>query len=160
MFKVRIRGVDRVIRNLASASDDVHDGARRGCNSAAEYLAKKIRAKFGKYNPTGGDPGGYGAWKRLKIATRIKKARKYGSGDNPLIATGETVGSITIVEGGVGRLAASVGLSGKIAYHVYGAPGAGVPMRDPARVTAKEEKDQCHKIVEDYIREAMRRSGL
>jgi hypothetical protein len=34
---------------------------------------------------------------------------------------------------------------------VYGAPRAGIPMRDPIRITAKEEMETCHKIIEDKI---------
>lgn len=161
MFNVRIRGVTQVIRNLARTSDDVHDGARQGCNAAAEYLMTKIREKFGRYNSTGGDPGGYGAWKKLTLETRMKKIRKYGHDGGPLIASGKTVGSLKVKKGGKGTLAASVSIdSDYIIHHVYGAPGGHVPMRDPARVTAKEEKDACGDIVMDYVDKALRRSGL
>lgn len=161
MFSVRIRGVDRTIRNLVNTHDNIEDGARDGCNAAAKYLLGKIRDKFGKYNPTGGDPGGHGSWKRLTPDTIWKKVRKYGHNSGPLIASGKTVGSLSVKEGGKGRLAASVSVSSDyIAYHVYGAPGANVPMRDPMRVTAKEEKDECHDIVEKYVMDAIRRSGI
>lgn len=160
-FNVRIRGVDRVIRNLVETNDGIYDSAREGCNEAARHLLTKIKEKFGKYNPTGGDPGGYGSWRKLSIGTRIKKMRKYGFSDKPLIATGKTVGSLSVKEGGKGRLAASVSVeSDYIIHHVYGAPGANVPMRDPMRVTALEEKQACHDIVENYINDAIRRSGI
>ena len=161
MFSVRIRGVDRMIRNLVKANEDIYDSAREGCNAAAEHLLKKIKDKFGKYNSTGGDPGGYGAWKKLTPETRWKKVRKYGTDRGPLIASGKTVGSLFVKKGGKGTLAASVGVeSDYIVHHVYGAPGANVPMRDPMRVTAKEERDACHDIIEGYIDRAIRRSGL
>lgn len=161
MFKVRIRGVDRVIRNLVRANDDVYESARNGCNAAAEHLLNKIRSKFGVYNSTGGDPGGAGAWKKLTLGTRLKKVQKYGTDRGPLIASGKTVNSLSIKEGGKGTLAASVTVdSDYMIHHVYGAPGANVPMRDPMRVTAKEERDKCHDIIEDYINSAIRRSGL
>ncbi len=161
MFNVRIRGVDRTLRNLASVSDEVHDSAKDGCNEAAKYLLEKVRAKFGVYQSTGGDPGGRGRWKKLSPDTMMKKISKYGFSGKPLIATGKTVGSLKVKEGGVGRLAASVSAdSDYLVHHVYGAPGANVPMRDPMRVTAVEERDACHEIIEKCIQDAIRRSGL
>lgn len=161
MFSVRIRGVDRVIRNLVKTNDGVYDSAREGCNEAARHLLEKIKAKFGSYQSTGGDPNGYGSWKKLTYETRKRKLRKYGSADKPLIASGKTVGSLKLKEGGARTLAASVSVeSDYIIHHIYGAPGAHVPMRDPMRVTALEEKQKCHDIVEQYIDDAIRRSGL
>lgn len=151
MLNVRVRGVDTTIRDIARCSDELHDGARNGVNNAAKYLMEKIVAKFGVYQLTGGDPKGYGAWKKLKIETIMKKV-KHGYSSAPLIMTGATKGSFSVKEGGIGRLAASVSSSSDaLAYQVYGAPGANVPMRDPVRVTAKEEKDKCHDIVAEAI---------
>lgn len=160
MFSVRIRGVDRVTRNLANTSDDTFDAAREGCNAAAKYLLEKIKAKFGTYQSTGGAPKGQGSWPKLKPETRWKKMKKYGYADKPLIATGKAVSSLKLKEGGKGRLAASVSTEGYMVHHVYGAPGANVPMRDPMRVTALEEQNACRDIVNDYIQKALRRSGL
>lgn len=158
MLNVRIRGIDTAIRDLVRTEEDVYDEARRGINEAAEHLMGKIVEKIGKYNPTGGDPGGHGAWKKLKFQT-VKKKLMHGYSSAPLIMTGGTKNSFSIKEGGVGRLAASVHSSSDVlAYHVYGAPSANVPMRDPARITAKEESDTCHKIIEDHIIKAIRRS--
>ena len=78
MFSVRIRGVDRVTRNLANTSDDTFDAAREGCNAAAKYLLEQIKAKFGTYQSTGGAPKGLGSWPKLKPETRWKKMKKYG----------------------------------------------------------------------------------
>lgn len=160
MFSVRIRGIDRITRNIANINDETFDAAREGCNEAARHLLKKIKLKFGTYQSTGGAPKGHGPWPKLKIETRLKKMKKYGYADKPLIATGKAMSSLTIKEGGRGRLAASVSTEGYIVHHVYGAPKANVPMRDPMRVTAVEEKDACRDIVNDYIQKALRRSGL
>lgn len=161
MFKVRIRGVNNAVRSLAKIDDAIHDAAREGCNEAAWHLLDVIKGKFGVYNTTGGPPGGYGRWPKLKFETRKKKVRKYGADRGPLIASGKTVGSLTVVEGGKGRLAASVSAdSDYLIHHVYGAPGANVPMRDPMRVTALEEKDKCTEIIMKHIDDALKGIGL
>lgn len=159
MLNVRVRGVDTTVRNLVKANENILDEAREGCEDAAEYLMGKIVDKFGTYQPTGGDPKGYGAWKKLSMETRFTKMRKYGFTDRPLIATGATKGSFSIKKAGKGRLAASVSSDSEVLkYHVYGAPRANVPMRDPARVTAKEEKDKCHEIIMKKVQSAIRRA--
>ena len=160
MFNVRIRGIDAALRGLIRADDAIERFARQGVNKAAEHLMDKVIAKFGKYQPTGGDPKGYGGWRKLKFTTLKKKASK-GQPMVPLIATGETVSSFSIKEGGRGRLAASVSSSSDhLVYHVYGVPGRNIPMRDPIRITAIEEKQACHDIIEEYVMDALRRSGL
>lgn len=155
-FKVRIRGIDAYIRDLAKIDTESYNAARRGTVLAAEHLLEKVKAKIGVYQSTGGPPGGYGRWPKLKYETRLKKLRKYGVGDKPLLMTGNLRDSFTVVEGGRGRLSASVGSdSDYLIHHVYGAPGAKVPMRDPIRVTAVEERDTCHKIIEDEVMEVI-----
>lgn len=151
-LKVRIRGVDTYIRDLAKTSDETFNAARKGVILSAEYLLEKVKAKIGVYQSTGGPPGGHGRWTKLKENTIWKKITKYGVGDKPLFMTGDLKESFTVVKGGKGRLSASVGSdSPYLVHHVYGAPGAHVPMRDPIRVTATEERDACHKIIEDEI---------
>lgn len=153
-LKVRIRGINMYIRDLAKVSDGTFNAARSGIKEAAEYLKDVVVEKIGVYQPTGGDPGGHGRWKKLKYDTIKKKLRKYGVGDKPLLASGSLKGSFSVIPGGKGRLSASVGSSSDyLVYHVYGAPGAHVPMRDPIRVTALEEKDMCFQIIEDAILE-------
>lgn len=160
-FSVRIRGVDRTIRNLAKTSDAVLEAARAGCNEAGEHLLDAVKGKFGRYNSTGGPPGGYGSWPKLKYETKAKKLSKYGRDAGPLVASGKTVSSLHLKEAGKGRLAASVTAdSSYLIHHVYGAPGANVPMRDPMRVTALEEKEACHKIILEHIEGAIRKEGL
>ena len=151
-FKTRVRGIDTYIRDLAKLDSRTYSAARDGTVLAAEHLLQKVKDKIGVYQPTGGPPGGYGRWKKLKFETIKKKLRKYGVGDKPLYASGDLKESFSVVEGGRGRLSASVGSSSPyLIHHVYGAPGANVPMRDPIRVTAKEEMEACHKIIEDEI---------
>ena len=151
-FKTRIRGIDTYIRDLAKLDSRTYSAARDGTVLAAEHLLQKVKDKIGVYQPTGGPPGGHGRWKKLKFETIKKKLRKYGVGDKPLYASGDLKESFSVVEGGRGRLSASVGSSSPyLIHHVYGAPGANVPMRDPIRVTAKEEMEACHKIIEDEI---------
>lgn len=151
-MKVRIRGVNTYIRDLARTNDATYRAARKGVVKAAEYLLEKVVAKIGKYQPTGGLMGGRGKWPKLKDATIRKKLYRYNVGDKPLYMTGELKDSFKVVEGGRGTLSASVGSdSDYLVHHVYGAPGANVPRRDPIRVTAVEELDACHKIIEDEI---------
>lgn len=156
--KARVRGIDTYIRNLADMSNQTHSAARRGIEDAAEYLLKKVVAKIGVYQATGGDPNGYGRWKKLKFETIKKKLRKYGIGDKPLLASGALRDSFKVIPGGKGRLSASVGSDSEyLKYHVYGAPRAHVPMRDPLRVTAVEEMEECHRIIEDEIQKIIDR---
>lgn len=149
-IKFRMRGIDTYIRDMAKINDKSFDAVRDGIDNAAEYLLRKVESKIGVYQPTGGDPGGYGRWRKLKYDTIKKKLRKYNVGDKPLYASGSLAGSFSIIKGGKGRLSASVGSDSEyLVHHVYGAPGAHVPMRDPIRITAVEERDACNKIIEE-----------
>lgn len=134
-------------------SDDTHRAARRGVEKAAKHLLKKVVSKIGVYQSTGGPPKGHGGWRKIKPETRWRKSVRYGiSGDKPLYASGDLKGSFDVVPGGAGRLSASVGSdSPYLIHHVYGAPRAHVPMRDPIRVTAVEERDACFEIIEKEI---------
>lgn len=151
-IKFRVRGVDKYIRDLSKVSDESFMHARTGVEKAAEYLLEKVVSKIGVYQPTGGEPRGYGRWKKLKYETVSRKLRRYNVGDKPLLASGALKGSFSVIKGGKGRLSASVGSDSEyLVHHVYGAPGANVPMRDPIRITAIEELDECHKIIADEI---------
>lgn len=151
-MRVRIRGIDTYIRDLAKIDSKTYEAAREGTIKAAQYLLEKVVAKIGIYQPTGGMMGGRGRWKKLKEETIRKKLRKYNVGDKPLLASSDLKGSFSVVEGGRGRLSASVGSDSEyLIHHVYGAPRGNVPMRDPIRVTAVEEAEACHKIIEEEI---------
>ena len=40
----------------------------------------------------------------------------------------------------------------KLVHHMYGAPAANVPKRDPVRPTIKEENDAALEIIKDAVR--------
>lgn len=142
-LKVRVRGIDRYIRDLAKISDKTYYAARDGTVEAAEYLRDVVKEKLGTYQP---------GWPKLKFETIKKKAR----GDSPLLETTAMKESFKVIEGGKGRLSASVGSdSPYLVHHVYGAPGANVPKRDPIRITAIEEGDMCKQIIEEKIMEVI-----
>ena len=155
-IKFRVRGVDRYVRDLSKTSDEAFMNARIGVEKAAEYLLEKVVSKIGIYQPTGGEPRGYGRWKKLKYETVVRKLRKYNVGDKPLYASGALKGSFSVVPGGKGRLSASVGSdSPYLIHHIYGAPGSNVPKRDPVRPTVKEENDKCLDIIKDTVKREM-----
>ena len=43
----------------------------------------------------------------------------------------------------------------KLVHHIYGAPAANVPKRDPVRPTVKEERLKCIDIVIKKVKEIM-----
>lgn len=152
-IKVRVRGVDKYIRDLVRTKETLRESARRGCLEAAKFLMESIQYKFGKYQQTGGTGGG--AWAKLKPDTVFKKARKYGSSvaNKPLIGTGSMRDSFYVKGATTSKgIAASVASNDpKLPYHVYGAPRAGLPPRDTMLVTAIEVQDICHDIIEDEV---------
>lgn len=155
MVKVRIRGVDRYVRDLVADNEDLKRNAIKGVRKAAEYLLQVVKGKIGSYQSSGGGSLGFGPWPKLKFETIQRKLRKYGVGNKPLLGSGDLRDSFTVIEGGKGRISASVGSNDqKLVHHVYGAPGAGVPKRDPILVTANEERDKCHDII---IKEIMKK---
>jgi hypothetical protein len=159
--KVRVRGVDTHIRDMVKLGIITRESARQGVLEAAKYLLTKIQAKFGKYNSTGGGgqaPSKGGPWAKLKFESIKRKIMKYGSNRGPLIGSGEMMNSFTVVEASTKQsIAASVGSDDpKLVHHVYGAPGANVPRRDPVFPTAVEEKEKCHDIIEKYVTEGVR----
>ena len=154
-MRIRIRGVDKTVRSLASISDYINDAAHDGCTEAAEHLKNKIEDKVGRYQSTGGPNGG--PWPQLTRSTLFKHMR-IGKGDTPLDYTGGLKGSFYVQEGGKGRLSAQVKSSCEyIIHHIYGAPRKHVPKRDPMLRTADEERENCRTIILNAIGEAIRR---
>ena len=154
-IRVRIKGVDKTVRSLASISDYINDAAHDGCTEAAEHLKNKIEDKVGSYQSTGGPNGG--PWPQLTRSTLFKHMR-IGKGDTPLDYTGGLKGSFYVQEGGKGRLSAQVKSSCEyIIHHIYGAPRKHVPKRDPMLCTANEERENCRRIILNAIGEAIRR---
>jgi hypothetical protein len=150
LVKVRIKGVDAMVRDLAKTNVEHHMAVERGIMSAAVYLVEKVKARFGTYQSTGGSGGG--SWARLTWETNKYKLRKWGFSNKPLIGSGGMQNSIRVIPGGKGRLSASVGSDDpKMIYHVYGAPRANVPPRDPLIVAATEEADNCRQKIIDAL---------
>ncbi len=150
-MKVRVRGVNQSIRWIASVRDSTRHAARLGCIEAAQYLMDVIKEKFGRYQPTGGTNGG--AWAKLTYDTNIRKLIKWGFSNKPLIASGDMKESFYVNKASTSTaISASVASDDpKLVYHVYGAPRANVPQRDPMLITAIEERDMCHDIIRDEI---------
>lgn len=149
-LKVRVRGINQSVRWLAGMRDSTFEAARVGAVKAAEYLMAVIKEKFGSYQATGGDGGG--PWKRLSYETNTRKLRKYGFAHKPLIASGDMKESFYVKPGGKGRLSASVASDDpKLIHHIYGAPRANVPQRDPMLISAIEEADMCEDIIRDEV---------
>lgn len=154
-MRIRIRGVDKTVRSLASISDYINDAAHDGCTEAAEHLKNKIEDKVGSYQSTGGPNGG--PWPQLTRSTLFKHMR-IGKGDTPLDYTGGLKGSFYVQKGGKGRLSAQVKSSCEyIVHHIYGAPRKHVPKRDPMLCTTNEERENCRRIILNAIGEAIRR---
>lgn len=148
MITVKIKGVDKVVRSYNRKADGVEDALTEGTIEASEYIIDCIEDKFGKYQP---------GWPQLKPDTIIKEV-KAGAGSNankPLVEFGDMMFSFTSKISARTRkhLVHILSDDPKLIHHMYGAPAAGVPKRDPVRPTIKEENDKCL----DIIRKAVRR---
>ena len=149
-IRVHVSGVDAVVRNFDRRINGMEEALDEGCTEAAEYLQECIENKFGVYQA---------GWKPLQYATRLKKRRK-GNGANsnkPLVDYGDMMFSFSIQTSNRSRkhTVAVVSDDEKLIHHIYGAPAAGVPKRDPVRPTVKEEREKCLKILVDKVREVM-----
>lgn len=142
MIKVHVSGVDRVVRELRELGGNIEDALDDACEEAAEYLRDSISDKFGFYQD---------GWDQLKPDTINHK----GGADEPLIESGDMMFSFEIQTSNATRKHTATVYSEdeKLIHHVYGAPRAGVPMRDPVRPTTKEEKDECINIIRDKVKE-------
>jgi len=143
-LRARVHGIDKVMRELAKASEDDKRAIRAGIHEAAEHLKAKIEAKIGKYQA---------GWAQLTWDTNKKKLRKWGFTGKPLYGSGSLKGSFYVHDStGGNTLMSSVGSSDpKIIHHVYGAPKVNLPPRDPMLVTSDEERDACRQIIIKHI---------
>ena len=158
--KARVRGIDQAMRALANTNDHTFKATVRGINEAAQHLMEVVVSKIGVYQPTGGITDS-SPWQKLSYYTNKRKIKEYGFSGKPLYGSGELKDSFFVKKGGKGTLAATVtSTSDYLVHHVYGAPRAGVPRRDPLRVTAIEETDKCVDIIYKHLDDALRRSGL
>ena len=149
-IRVYVSGMDAVIRNFDRRIDGMEEALDEGCIEAAEYLQECVENKFGTYQR---------GWKPLQYLTRRKKRVK-GNGINsnkPLVDYGDMMFSFYIDTSNRSRkhTVAVKSDDERLVHHVYGAPGANVPKRDPVRPTAKEERENCIKILVDKVKEVM-----
>lgn len=141
MVSVHVKGVDQAVRDLRKLGGNIEEVLDEACTEAAEHLRDSITEKFGRYQS---------GWEHLKQDTIDRK----GS-DEPLIDSGDMMFSFEIKTSNTTRKHTATVYSEdpKLPYHVYGAPSAGVPQRDPVRPTTKEERDECINIIERKVKE-------
>lgn len=147
MIKVRIKGVDAVVRSYDRKKEGIEDALTEGTEEAADYLIECIEDKFGVYQP---------GWEKLKPETIFKKVMNK---TKPLVEFGDMMFSFN-KRTSVRTRKHVVHITSddpKLIHHMYGAPGANVPKRDPVRPTVKEENDTCLNIIKDAVRRAFKR---
>lgn len=149
-IRVHVSGIDATIRNFNRRIEGMEEALDEGCTEAAEYLKECIEDKFGVYQK---------GWKRLKPETIKKKSLK-GNGANaakPLVDYGDMMFSFDIDTSNRTRrhTVAVTSDDERLIHHIYGAPGAGVPKRDPVRPTVKEERETCIDILVKKVKEVM-----
>lgn len=150
-LKIKADGIEETIKFMDTTDKRIHDGIVAGLTASSNYLRDAIKAKFGSYQNTGGNGGG--SWKKLKYSTVVRK-RKRGMGSNankPLLGTGEMRDSIKSVVNKNKLIAGVMSDDPKLVHHVYGAPRAGVPRRDPVLITTKEEEENIVKVFEEEL---------
>lgn len=142
MISVNVIGIDKVINDLKELGGNIDEALDEACTEAAEHLRDSISDKFGFYQE---------GWASLKRDTINHK----GGSDEPLIESGDMMFSFEIETQNTNRshTASIYSEDEKLVYHVYGAPDAGVPMRDPVRPTTKEERDECIEIIKRKVKE-------
>lgn len=154
MIKAHLIGFDKVIRTFDRTNADVEEALYEGTEDAATYLRERIEDRFGTYQSTGGRSNG--PWAKLKYKT-IAQKRKRGHGANatkPLVETGDMMFSFDIQTSNRTRkhTATITSDDDKLIHHIYGAPEAGVPRRDPVRPTFEAERQKCFDIIADAVR--------
>jgi hypothetical protein len=158
-IKVHLVGFDSFIRDFDRTNDKIEQGLYDGTDSAANYLRDCIEDKFGTYQSRGGPSNGL--WPKLKYKTIVSKRKKGNSGNatKPLVDYGDMMFSFDIQTSNRTRkhTATITSDDDKILYHIYGAPHASVPRRDPVRPTLEDERQHCFDIIVDAVK---RRLGL
>lgn len=147
MIKVRIKGVDAVVRSYDRKKEGIEEALTEGTEEAADYLIECIEDKFGVYQP---------GWEKLKPETIFKKAMNK---TKPLVEFGDMMFSFDKRTSAKTRkhVVHVTSDDPKLIHHMYGAPGANVPKRDPVRPTVKEENDTCLDMIKDAVRRAFKR---
>ena len=150
MIRVRISGVDAVVRSYDRKKEDIEQALTDGTEEAGDYLIECIEDKFGVYQP---------GWAQLKYETIVRKRRR-GAGANankPLIEFADMMFSFFKRTSARTRKHVVHILSDdpKILHHIYGAPARNVPKRDPVRPTIREENEKCLDIIKDAVRRVL-----
>lgn len=149
-IRAYVTGMDAVVRGFDRRINGMDEALDEGCTEAAEYLQECIENKFGHYQP---------GWEHLKEET-IRKKISQGNGANaskPLVNFGDMMFSFHIDISNKTRkhTVAVKSDDPKLVHHIYGAPAANVPKRDPIRPTVKEERLKCIDIVIKKVKEIM-----
>lgn len=141
MIKVHVNGVDAVVRELRELGGNIEEALDEACEESANHLMDAIIDKFGHYQK---------GWKPLKPDTIRRKGK-----DEPLVDYGDMMFSFEIKTSNDTRKHTATVFSEdtRLKHHVYGAPDANVPRRDPVRPTSKEEKEECIEIIRRKVRE-------
>lgn len=155
-MRARVRGIDAMMRELAMTNIRERQALKDGVHDAAEYLQTKIEAKMGVYQSSGGSGGG--SWAKLKWETNKKKLRKYGFSGKPLIGTGHMKDSFYVhdTDNKKNVMSSVANSDPKMVHHVYGAPMANLPPRDPMLIASIEEKEECRRIIINRVYQAYR----
>lgn len=151
MIKVRVSGVDNVVRSYDRRKTGIEQALTDGTEEAGDYLIECIENKFGTYQP---------GWAKLKYET-IAKERRMGFGGNaskPLVMAADMMFSFYKQISAKTRKHVVWIMSDdpKLKWHMYGVPSSGIPKRDPVRPTVQEENETCLDIIRDAVRRAIR----
>ena len=153
MVTVKVVGVDAVVRSFDRKKRGMEEALDDATEEAGDYLIEKIQDKFGHYQS---------GWKQLKYETVVRE-RKMGFGANatkPLVMSADMMFSFD-KKTSVKTRKHVVHITSddpKLQYHMYGAPGAGVPKRDPVRPTIREENEHALNIIKNAVRRVISRS--
>ena len=153
MITVKVKGVDATVRSFNRKKDGIEDALTEGTEDAADYLIEKIEDKFGHYQA---------GWDKLKDDT-IRKEQSMGYGSNankPLVMSADMMFSFDKKTSAKTRkhVVHITSDDPKLQHHMYGAPCAGVPKRDPVRPTIREENEHALDIIKNAVRRVIRRS--
>jgi hypothetical protein len=146
MIRVRITGVDAVVRSYDRTKDGIEDALTTGTEEAADYLIDCIQDKFGKYQP---------GWEQLKYETiHRKKMNK----TKPLVEYADMMFSFNKMTSARTRkhIIHVTSNDPKLIHHMYGAPVVNLPKRDPVRPTVKEENEKCLEILRKAVEGAIK----
>lgn len=151
MIKVRLSGVDEVVRSYNRKKAGIEQALTDGTEEAGDYLIECIEDKFGTYQP---------GWEQLKYETTVKE-RRLGFGANatkPLVMSADMMFSFYKQISAKTRKHVVWIMSDdpKLPWHMYGVRSSNIPKRDPVRPTIKEETERCLEIIRDAVRRVLR----